>query len=103
MKIVKPGHKYEAAHFVDKNAFTVIQFVEKEPSSPGSTDLKLVNDGVTNEELLEVVLNRLNYLQAAFPCRENAVAITNIQQGLLWLNERTRQRKERNVEGTNQK
>jgi hypothetical protein len=37
-----------------------------------------------------------------FPCRENALVITKLQEAEMWLRERTREREERNVEGTNQ-
>ena len=56
-------------------------------------------NGVFVEEVLEVVLRRLRDLNTKFPCRENSIAITNIEQGLMWLNERTRLRTEQGVEG----
>lgn len=97
MQILTPGHKYVAANFENPANGQTIQFIEKD-GKPGEP-LTTINDGTTNEELLAVILDRLNFLNAKFPCRENALAITNIQQGLLWLNERTRQRVARNVEG----
>jgi predicted negative regulator of RcsB-dependent stress response len=103
METLTPGHKYQLTNFEDKNSFQVIQFIEKTPVAEGSTELKTVNDGTTNEELLEVLLDRLNYLQAKFPCRENALAITNAEQALMWLNRRTANRVKRGVEGTMQK
>ncbi len=36
-----------------------------------------------------------------FACRENALAITKLEEALMWLEERTRGREERKVEGTN--
>jgi hypothetical protein len=60
-------------------------------------------NGITNEALLAIVLDRLNYFQKGkYACRENALAITNIEQGLMWLNQRTRERMKRQVEGTSQ-
>ena len=100
MKIITDGHKYELQNFKEKNQpGQIIQFIEKIPVSEGSTELKTVNDGTTNEEVLEMLINRLNYLQTKFPCKENAVAITHIQTGLLWLKERTTNRLDRGVEG----
>jgi len=61
--------------------------------------LETLSDGTTNEEVLEVLITRMNFLQAKFPCRENAIAITNLEQALLWLNKRTSDRLKRNVEG----
>lgn len=57
-------------------------------------------DGTTLEEMLRVSIERLKMLNERFSCRENAIAITKMQEALMWLNERTRERKERGVEGT---
>lgn len=100
MKVLVEGHKYELSNFENKdNQGQTLQFIQKEPVSEGSTELKTVSDGTTNEELLEVLLNRMNYLQSKFPCRENAIAITKLDEALLWLNKRTADRVKRNVEG----
>ncbi len=58
-------------------------------------------NGVTNEALLAIVLHRLRVLNEKFPCRENSQAITNIEQGQMWLEQRTRNRQKRGVEGYN--
>jgi len=58
-------------------------------------------NGVTNEALLAIVLHRLRILNEKFPCRENSLAITNIEQGQMWLEQRTRNRQKRGVEGLN--
>lgn len=55
--------------------------------------------GTTLEEMLHVSIERLQELNERFSCRENALAITKMQEALMWLNERTRNRKERGVEG----
>ncbi len=100
MKVQIEGHRYELSNFENKDQDgQVLQFIQKEPAFEGSTEFKTVNDGTTNEELLEVLINRLNYFQAKLPCRENAVAITHIETALLWLNKRTADRLKRNVEG----
>ena len=57
-------------------------------------------DGITDEVLLAIVLDRLRGFQAGpFSCRENALAITNIEQGMHWMNARTKDRMARGVEG----
>ena len=58
-----------------------------------------VNDGTTNEEVLEMLIDRMKYLQAKFPCKENACVITKLEESLMWLEKRTNDRKKRNVEG----
>lgn len=60
-------------------------------------------NGIHNEDLLAMVLDRLRCFQGSpFRCRENALAITKIEEGLMWLNSRTKKRIERGVEGTHE-
>lgn len=59
-------------------------------------------NGLQNEQLLAVLIHRLGVLNKAFPCRENALAITKLDEALLWLQKRTADRKARGVEGTSQ-
>lgn len=105
MKVLITGHKYELVNFENDipELNQHIQFIQKEPISEGAPVLKTVNDGTTNEEVLAVLIDRLMYLQSKFPCRENAIVITKLEESLMWLNKRTADRKARNVEGTNQK
>lgn len=59
-------------------------------------------NGCHNEDLLIIVLDRLQSFQgSSFACRENALAITKIEEALHWLNHRTAARKKRGVEGKN--
>ncbi len=61
-------------------------------------------NGISGEALLAIVIDRLRCFQAGeFKCRENAVALTQIEDGLMWLQKRTRDREARGVEGTNKK
>ena len=61
-------------------------------------------NGLTHEILLNVVLDRLQSFQRGpFGCRENAIAITKLEEALMWLKKRTGDRMERGVEGTMQK
>jgi hypothetical protein len=61
-------------------------------------------NGLSNESLIAVVIDRMRSFQAgAFACRENAVALTKLEESLMWLQKRTRDRLARGVEGTNQK
>jgi hypothetical protein len=57
-------------------------------------------NGVQNEDLLAIVIDRLQAFQASkFGCRENSIAITKLEEALLWLNKRTNDRIKRGVEG----
>lgn len=58
-------------------------------------------NGITNEVLLAIVLDRLEGFQTGpYKCRENALAITKIEEAMHWLAHRTRLREQRGVEGT---
>jgi hypothetical protein len=60
-------------------------------------------NGISNEALLAVVEDRLLGFQSGeFACRENALALTKLQEAMMWLLKRTRDRLARGVEGTNQ-
>ena len=59
-------------------------------------------NGITNEVLLALVIDRLHGAQeGTFKCRENALAITAIEEASLWLAKRTLDRMTRGVEGQN--
>ena len=63
--------------------------------------LEIGINGVMNEDLLAIVLDRLQCFNSSnYCCRENSCAITKIEEALMWLNERTKKRERRNVEGT---
>jgi hypothetical protein len=60
--------------------------------------------GLTGEDLLEICRHRLQCFQnSEYACRENAVALTHIEEALMWLNRRMEDRLERNVLGINSK
>lgn len=60
--------------------------------------------GVLDVDLLEIVRDRLKaFNQGEFATRENALAITHIEEALLWLNKRVEDRAERGVLGTTNK
>lgn len=58
-------------------------------------------NGFSNESLLAIVIDRLQGFQSGqFKCRENAIALTHLEDAMHWLQHRTRQRVARGVEGT---
>lgn len=60
--------------------------------------------GVLDTDLIEIVRDRLKGFQSGeFSCRENACALTHIEEALMWMNCRVEDRIERNVLGTNNK
>ena len=60
-------------------------------------------NGAFVETVIAAALQRIEYYQASkFACRENALAVTKLQEALFWLRERTERRERQNVEGTHQ-
>lgn len=96
-------HKYEIFTHTDNdeqpcNDVGVIQFQN------GARKLDNSIHGVLDTDLLEIVRHRLQCFQAGeFATRENAIALTHIEEALLWMNKRVEDRIERNVLGTNNK
>jgi len=60
--------------------------------------------GVIDTDLLEIVRDRLQSFQKGdYATRENEIALTHIEEALLWMNKRVEDRIERNVLGTYEK
>lgn len=58
-------------------------------------------NGVMNEDLIAMVIDRLySFQESEYKCRENAIAITKLEEALMWLGKRTQDREDRGVEGT---
>lgn len=61
-------------------------------------------NGITQEVLLAIIIDRLQSFQAGpYACRENALALTKLEEAKHWLFSRTLERMQRGVEGTHQK
>lgn len=96
MTPIIPGHKYSLAN-MDGSPEQVLTFIRKEPRDGV---FATVEDGTTNEEVLKVLIDRIQALNAKAACRENATCLTHLETALLWLEKRTRDRMARGVEGT---
>lgn len=58
-------------------------------------------NGIMDENLIAIVIDRLRGFQSGdYKTRENAIALTKLEEALMWLKERTRLRESRGVEGT---
>ena len=61
-------------------------------------------NGCHQEDLIAIVIDRLRSFQAGeFACRENALALTKLEEAMHWLNHRTLERQARGVEGLHKK
>lgn len=56
-------------------------------------------NGAQIEDVIDAVLDRLRDLNGRFPCRENSITITKLEEAAMWQRERTRNREARGVEG----
>ena len=92
-----PGHEYEV-HNVGEGT-QHIAFIKKEEVDG---EFKTIQEGTTNEAVIEVLIHRIKFLNEKMACRENSLAITKLEEALHWLNARTAERKARGVEGTHQ-
>lgn len=58
-------------------------------------------NGCFVETVIAAAKGRIEFYQnSKFSCRENALAITKLDEALHWLQHRTRDREQRNIEGT---
>jgi hypothetical protein len=58
-------------------------------------------NGITDEALLGILIDRLQGFQSGkYSCRENALALTKMEEAMHWLQARTQARERRGVEGT---
>lgn len=99
MQVLTEGHSYALQNFESENTSQGLNFIHKKPAEDGTANLITVQDGTTNEEVLKVLINRMEYLQAKFPCVENEIAINNLKSALAVLELRTASRVARGVEG----
>lgn len=58
-------------------------------------------NGLTHEVLIAVVVDRMrDFQRGPYACRENAIALTKLEEAQHWLHSRTKARISRGVEGT---
>ena len=91
-------HDYAIVSETSKAILAEIKFQKGPRNDPNS------RHGALDQDLLEIVRDRLKSFQKGdYATRETALAITCIEEALLWLNKRTEDRIERNVLGTMEK
>lgn len=87
MRVVDPGRIYELSAGND------LVFLRKE-------DGRIVRDGTTNEEVLEVLIDRVTTAYQMLPCQESIRALYLLREALATLQTRSARRASANVEGT---
>jgi len=103
--------KFQAENLLDPNGNPAGGYVEgvgikiNWQNGPLGRDAeRIAPNGAFVETVIAAVVQRIEHYQTAnnkkFACRENAIAITKLEEALLWLNKRTQDREKRQVEGT---
>lgn len=95
MKVIIKGHKYQLA--LMEGGYIIVQFIQKE-----ERDGKFVvmHNGTTNEEVLDMLIDRIMYLDQKLQSPHNLKALEHLISAKACLNLRTQERKDRGVEGT---
>lgn len=76
-------------------------YIDWQDGPLGRGDDRQAPNGAFVETVIAAVVQRIEHYQAGkFKCRENALAITKLEEALMWLNKRTADREARQVEGT---
>lgn len=99
------NHRYEVSGFnlANNPSFGCVDGVLTILFQNGPINEAGVN-GITQEVLIAICVDRLRSFQAGpYACRENALALTKLEEAQHWLLQRTRARMQRGVEGTHQK
>lgn len=91
---IRPKYNIFVRHDVDSISFNMLS----KPASEGG-DLNRCQF----TDLILVALEMLKYHNNKVSCRENSITITKLEEALMWQEARTKNRIERNVEGTHNK
>lgn len=69
----------------------------------GRDEARIEPNGAFVETVIAAAKQRIeHYQESGFSCRENALAITKLEEALHWLNARTQRREVAGTEGTHQ-
>ena len=103
VEVLIPGHRYKLDLFEDKNQSTEIQFIQKECINQETGELKTISDGITDEQLLQILIDRKQHQIEKLPCDETIAIKVHLQMCLDLQILRKKRRQSRNVEGTHLK
>lgn len=96
-----PGGAYHDYSIVSAETQEILAALEFQRGPRKDPDAR---HGALDADLLEIVRDRLKAFQSGpYATRENACALTHIEEALMWLNKRVEDRIERNVLGTMEK
>lgn len=111
-KVLEEGHKYSLPVYEidgglkriedtgtpdDPFQNQIISFVRGSTDSDDNVPKKR---GTLHEHLLSMMIHDLKYKNSLVPSREGSLVITKLQEALHWMEERQKDRENRNVVGT---
>lgn len=88
-KDIRPHNFIYVRHDVNSLSFTLQNGPIKEAGKNGCQVV----------DIIAVAKHIIEELNKKFPCRENAMTITKLDEALMWQEKRTKDREKRNVEG----
>lgn len=99
------NHDYVVTDYDPKTNPSNVQYSDSQPHTrilfQNGPIAEVGVNGVTHEALLAILCDRLRAFQKGpYASRENAIALTHLEDAQNWLNRRTQERMRRNVEGT---
>lgn len=90
MKVLEPGVAYNIENFQDSSTSQTIRFFTKiKKEDVGVFGIETI-EGSTNEELIKVLLHRLEFLNTRGYSKENEYAIKALHESLFWLGQRNK-------------
>lgn len=98
VNVVEDGHIYDLLPLEAGGDVQRIKFIKKTRLSDG--ELATTVNGTTNEQVLQMMIDRMEYLNNKLYCFENTICIGHLKAALSALQERTKERTRRGVDGT---
>ncbi len=95
-----PQYKVNQVGIQPTGEFVYIPFIRGSKDPNEAVDRQ---EGILHETLLAMILADLEYKNKLVPSREGSLAITNVEQALLWLQRRQQKREQAGTQGTYQK
>jgi hypothetical protein len=89
-KSIRPNFPVQIRHDKNSISFTIQNGPEKEAGK----------NGCQVDTIIKAATIMLDGLNSQFPCRENAIALTKLQEACMWLGARKLRRMAQGIEGT---
>lgn len=79
MKVIEPGHIY-ALQNVDGDGEQIVRFVRRRDDEAMLLPEQMRTQGVLFQEVVRVLIDRINYLNAEAPCVENVEIMESLRR-----------------------